>query len=139
MPTNETKNTNGLVLDLDNDTFEVTGDNEAFEDTAWEGKKFKIFVKPVTAGQIARITRKYTKIKKRVETTEYEKVNKELFMLQVVDWTGLYDGKGKEISYSEETKEKIAEKIYLFANLINSATLNIQQETNLKQEQEVKN
>ena len=112
----------GIMMDLDSDEVTVTGDNEVFKDTPWEGKDFKIYVSPVTLKEYTRMKKRY--MKKRTGDIDEESFETDLFMRQVKDWEGFRDPNKKDILCNEETKKAIVSKVFLFAKAINLACLN---------------
>lgn len=112
----------GIVMDLVSDEVVLTGNNEAFKDTPWEGKEFKIFVSPVTLKEYTRLKKRY--IKRRNGDVDEEAFETDLFMKQVVNWEGFRDPNKKEIPCNEDTKKAIVNKVFLFAKAINLACLN---------------
>lgn len=123
---------NGLTFDLDNTEIVITNEDDVFEGSSFAEREFTITVDPVGHAEFDRIKTSFMG-KKKFNDVGFEKA---LFKRQVKDWWNLQDGKNKIIPCTEQTKEVIADKVFLFAKLVNIACLNAR---NKKSEVEEKN
>lgn len=116
----------GLVIDLESEVVEISGNNLAFEGTPFYKKDFIVFVKPLTHGEFERLKRKF--VNPRNNTINDSAFTKELFMMQVQDWNGLQDPNGNSIPCTKEIKEQVGNKLFFFVKAVNLACLNARME-----------
>ena len=94
----------------------------------------EVCIRPIPAGELMRIQRKYTKRKliggELHEETDAVKLTQELFTRCVVDWKGLEDEEGKPLPCNEETKKVVAELNSSFASEVIKRATQIEQYLN---------
>ncbi len=129
-----------LVLDFGDEEKIIDGDNEVFDGTPLQGKKFKFFVKPVDGDTFDLVRRKHTKIKGNGrEETNTREVEKELFTRQVTGWEGFVDKLRNNFPCTPENKKLFLKERFRIASMVNLACLNFQVEDIKIKEDELKN
>jgi len=134
-----------LFFDDNDGELVVDGDNDVFEDTPFQGKKFAFYCVPDEGDVTEATLRRYTKIKRgNREVTDAYKITEESFIRQVKRWEGVNfkkDAKGNPIPRPCDlvNKKWLVKKKYAVAQMVNIACRNSQIEQKEVKKEIVKN
>lgn len=124
-----------LAFDLDRpDTFTLTGRDKAFLESddenvqaCYAGKDFAVVVKRISPRRADQIRKAHTKtkVKKGVAIPEIDNVGfvEDMFVECVAGWKGIGGKNGSAMTCNAETKRRLAQAAWNFANVVVTAAI----------------